>query len=866
MKMNEKYEEQMWGQIDILHQKSRRQYTSFSYFIDMLNKFQDACNDFSKNIQIILGKSHEIIEYHSTTIYTAADKFVQLFESFSKEFKELQNSIKKEIIDKIYKPTCDIFNRENDFYSNYNDLRKQYNNSKAKMEKFYKNYINGMKLCENLIFNSKQMDSMIYAGENEKKANLKNANNSIKNTKPIEEKYFSSVEKVNKDRENEIKFQKDLLQFYQKLDFNFYDKIKMAIGLYLASINKMANSILSSSEFLGNAFQRINIEKDIKDYISKNKVEKKIQQKSIFIPYKPFSDPLNQKEDAKKLDIYFEVIKTLKSNFREIRNDINMEEEQKRKRLRYLCERIFKIGSNINFSKEEKKELLEFLEIPSFKKYFILVLTKQRTKGRFKRSESLVKDLSELLLKILEIAEKEKDYESAKNCIILSQTYYFEEKIEDKKEDKRKKDNKDNNKIEAPKKYLFELIKSSRWLTSYEFWDGLNSMMIESEINKNKENSAKQGIEETEKLMQSRQSNICFSQLLTSSSNMMEFGMSKENTIKIVTNYAQKYGVAKELCDTIYANIDMKQQEIDLNLNKEKIENKDINELMKNNEDKDINSDEKKEVVEEKKINKNEQNDEDKKNEEKNTNEIEQKNEEKKEEEKNNEENKKDEIKENNDDKKEDDKVMEENKKLQDNKDIEDNKVIKEIKKNEENNIIEEKNLEENKETEKDKKNEEKLEEKINEENKEINENNETKENNLNEENEKIEESKVKQENKIIDENKEIEEDENKEIEDNKKIEENKNEENKNEENINDKENINKQTEENIIKEDKNEISKEEIKDNNDLNEIQNKEENISIKENQEVKEDNKKEGNDNKNEEDSKDTNIKSEENKDNE
>ena len=53
---------------------------------------------------------------------------------------------------------------------------------------------------------------------------MKNANNSIKNTKPIEEKYIASVEKANKDRENEIKNQNELLQFYQKLDTNFYEK------------------------------------------------------------------------------------------------------------------------------------------------------------------------------------------------------------------------------------------------------------------------------------------------------------------------------------------------------------------------------------------------------------------------------------------------------------------------------------------------------------------------------------------------------------------------------------------------------------------------------------------------------------------
>ena len=740
MKMNEKYEDHMWGQIDILHQKSRRQYTSFTYFMDMLGKFHDTCNEFSKSIQAILSKSHEIIEFHSTSIYAAADKFIQLYDSFSKEFKEVQNSIKREIIDKIYKPTCDVFNRENDLYSNYNDLRKQYNNSKVKMEKFYKNYINGMKLCENLVFNSKQMDSMIYAGENEKKANLKNANNSIKNTKPIEEKYTASVEKVNKDRENEIKFQKDLLNFYQKLDYNFYEKIQMSIGLYLASITKMANSILSSCEFLGNAYQAINVEKDIKDYISSNKVEKKIQQKSKFIPYEPFSDPLKPKEDPKKLDIYFEVIKTLKKNFKDIRNDINMEEEEKRKRLRYLCERIFKIGSNVSFSKEEKKELLEFLEIPSFKLYFILVLTKQRTKGRFKRSESLVKDLSELLLKILDIAEKEKDYESAKNCIILSQTYYYEEKIDDKKK-------KDSNKIEPPKKYLFELIKNNKWLKSYEFWDGLVSVMVELEIKKNKETSAKQGIEDTEKLIQSRKSNICFSQLLTFSSNMMEFGMNKEDALKIVSSYAEKYGVDKELCDTIYANIDMKLQELNPSLNKEKTENKDISEIKKIIEEKEIKEEEirkengenkeKKVISDENNKNINEQNNEDKNKEEKNI-----------------EENKKDEIKENN--AKKDEKIVEENKKFEENKDMEENKEIKENKKNEKNNIIEDKKIEEKK-MEENEKSEEKTEEKKNEEKKENNENKEIKENNIKEENKKIEESNINQEKEFIDENKEIE-------------------------------------------------------------------------------------------------------------
>ena len=556
--MEEKYADTLWGQIEILHQKSRRQYTSFNYFIDMLNKFHGACQSFTKSIQSIFSKRCEIIEFHSTTMYDATDKFVALFESFLNEFKDAQNTIKKQILDQIYKPTNELFSNEVKFYDYYNSLLKKYNNSKAKMEKSYKNYINNMKSCENSILNYHQINCMIYAGKEEKEKNLKNANNSIKSTKQVEEKYISSIEQVNKDRDEEINYQASILKYYQKVDIVFYKKIKLGIEVFLSLAKKMCNSILASSTKLEESFLKISIENDIKDYVNKNKGEKKLRESSKFIAYIPFSDPTKKNEETKKLDISYEVINALKKNFKEIRPDIDMEEEKKRKRLRYLCEKIFKIGSNVSFSSEEKNELLEFLEIPSFKRYFIIALTKQRTKGRFKRSKSLVMDLSELLLKILDIAEKEQDYESAKNCIILSQTYFYEENSDNKKT----KDNNAKNEPEPEKKYLFNLIKDNKWLKSFEFWDGLVSTNIENEIKKNEENSARQGIEDNEKTKQNRLSNICFSQLLTFCSNMIEFGIDKAESDKIAAIYGEKYQVSKEFIDTIYANNEAKQKEI----------------------------------------------------------------------------------------------------------------------------------------------------------------------------------------------------------------------------------------------------------------------------------------------------------------
>jgi len=576
--MNEKYDEKLWGQIELLHQKSKRQQTSFNYVMEMLRSLQEAFQDFSKIIQNILNKYHQIIEYHSISMYDSADKFVKSFESLAKEFKEGYNDIKKQLIDPILKPTNEWFTKENELHKAYVKCRTTYNNNKLSIEKYKQNYENSMKLCENYLINSQQMQILPYASADEKRKIEKKANDQIKSSRNVEEKYTNIIDNTNKSRDIEIQKQKELLNYYQRLDINFYEKLKSVFGLYIALMNKVFKNVLTTVDFLGKSYEQITVEKDIIDYISKNKQEKRLQSIVKFVPYVPSSDPSKKNDDPSKLDIYYEVLKTLKNNFKEIRTDINMEEETKRKRLRYLCDRIFKFGNNLSFSSEEKNELLSFLEIPSFRNYFIIVLSKQRTKGRFKRAESLVRDLSDLLLKILEIAEKEKDYESAKNCIILSQTYYFDEKSDTKKKET------DNKNEDLKKVYLFELIKCNKWLTNFEFWDGLVDIMVENEIKRNEETGKKQGIKDTEKTRKNRASNICFSQLLTYSTNMMEFGMNKEDSKKLISKYSEKYGLSQELTETIYGNVDIKQQEIDrattkVNKNEEKVQKDENNEV-----------------------------------------------------------------------------------------------------------------------------------------------------------------------------------------------------------------------------------------------------------------------------------------------
>ena len=243
------------------------------------------------------------------------------------------------------------------------------------------------------------------------------------------------------------------------------------------------------------------------------------------------------------LDLNYNIIKILKENFKEIRNDIDIKEEERKYRLRFLCNKIFKIGPGVSFTQEEKDELINLIQEPEYKSFFLITLSKQRTKGRFKRNDKLVKELVEILINILITSEKNNDFTSAKNCIILCETFYYEK-------EKNKKD-------EDPKKvYLIDYIRYYKWFQNINFWEGIIENMIQSEIIKNENISKKNNTKETQEEIKNKISNICFSIVLSYTNTMFEFNISKDNINKIIDIFVKKYNVDEKIAKSIYDNVE----------------------------------------------------------------------------------------------------------------------------------------------------------------------------------------------------------------------------------------------------------------------------------------------------------------------
>ena len=175
--------------------------------------------------------------------------------------------------------------------------------------------------------------------------------------------------------------------------------------------------------------------------------------------------------------------------------------------------------------------------------YFLIVLSKLRTNNRFQQKNQIIDLLGDILNDILKVAENDKLYENAKNCVILSQTFYYEE----------------NN----VKHYLLEKIVKNKWLTSVDFWTNFIDKMIDQEINKFlsnhlevKKSQILNGSDEINDKMKLKISELLFSQLLPYVNNMNEFKLDLKSIVYVTEFFCEKYKfLGEEHQESIYGLI-----------------------------------------------------------------------------------------------------------------------------------------------------------------------------------------------------------------------------------------------------------------------------------------------------------------------
>ena len=525
------------------------------------------------NIILLSSKVPKIIEQQITNLKYFVSGIETTIKSFDKTLKDKNSMSSKyqneyeECRNNLLKKYKDIEKSKNSYFSNASqteDLIYKYYLSKNQNEK--KN---------NSTPEPNITDAQI---ENNIKITKKNENeylNLVKSAKPLEEKFFElsdsstdnmkriSCEIITKMKDNIVDFLLLLKNCFKlplseidtylpeliKLDEN--KKIELIINstykkdhnlipieiekYYIKLIQQKINNnedeesnIIDEAEIL-NTIKKMedNFELIEKDSLQQINSQSKLRCRELTFKLLSFSNHIKEKEEINNTNNSNEKNNEENKNISNNNDDNNNIETENK-------------NENNSITQEEVEELSKLIDDKSNRFVFLRNINTFRKYGQFEIPEREFNIICDLFNKIADKIKKENDYDSLKNIIILSKTYY---KLE-------------NNK----KIYIQEIIKKNQLFKEKEVWEDYVNSSILKEVQKHLNNDIKDpSLRDSQKLMEKdKYSKIIFAQILPLINNMITYELNDDIIKSISQTLISYYKIDEESSKIIYDTIENK--------------------------------------------------------------------------------------------------------------------------------------------------------------------------------------------------------------------------------------------------------------------------------------------------------------------
>lgn len=277
----------------------------------------------------------------------------------------------------------------------------------------------------------------------------------------------------------------------------------------------------------------------------KTKKDEKFQK---YIEYQTELD-YNKCENENDFNLYANSIMLIKNFIDEnIFPNYNYDDDIKRFRMSQIIKNLFKETGEIDTKLSEN--FFTLLNDPNIHKCVFIVLSQLRTSSKFLRTKHLIDLLGKAFNILLDTAGKNELYENVKNCIILSQTYYYNDE--------------NKNKV-----YIFEYIKNHKYFKNPKFWRNFIDNMIKKELIRfetvfpDTNFSVEKNINITNTI-RAKLNEVVFSQLLTYASNLKDFNFDKRIILKIIDEFIEKYNyLSKNNINSLYEMISQGEADIE---------------------------------------------------------------------------------------------------------------------------------------------------------------------------------------------------------------------------------------------------------------------------------------------------------------
>ena len=533
------FEKDLWGQCNKLHERLNKKIEYYKGLKKVFKPIHSAFSDLNEKIKamkITMDPTIPVELYNdSITNQSCSVQIDSKWYGVPLTMIKIRNFIENSVdyntqtLFHVEQNLESIINKMKKEKNEYDDLQKCFNllsESKKVMEKKMKDYHRAMQAAEQSVLCLKNVEvkymsvndaTMIQESKDQSEEQaLQLTNASIR---PFNI-YRDSVIKANEIREESIEKQKCLLFTYQNIELEIGKLNETISNIFFSNLKIQKQFIDEIIIEVENIKNKINTKKDIRQLIINFTGNENPEKEILFINFPTVID-FDKSDSNDTYKINTEVIKFIKKIVKDEYPNYNEELEKEKNDMREVTYKLFQ-----DYTDEGKQKLLKYIKNKETHTFFLILLSKLRTNNRFKQSEKLIDLLGEILNEILKNAENEKIYDHARNCIILSQTFFCEKNSE--------------------KYYLIERIRKHKWLASVGFWINFIDIMIDQEIDKFvtvhdeiKKSDILNGSNEINDKMKFKISELLFSQLLPYVNNMNEFNLGLENIVKITEAFCQ---------------------------------------------------------------------------------------------------------------------------------------------------------------------------------------------------------------------------------------------------------------------------------------------------------------------------------------
>ena len=543
----------LWNKYELLQKEL---HDNAAYYHTMQGYFKNVHTEIDKHLVCI-----SLLE-NGLNIKIKKNKFFQLFsiikDTYTKFLKNHQSFLKN-IISNIDKYMTEK-KKQKSMYNDFKQIIPNYTLQQKKISQAKDKYYESALEAESLVL--KQLDN----------------NENVEVNKKLKEKVAADLKKyqacivdTNKKREEYNSKQIELIHFYvniEEADFNLYYSI-LEDFLNIEKDNTVKIFCTEKVNKLMQRKEKKDIKKELKSRFEKKKDEQKPEELIVFEGHKSNInfDTCSGNEEFQK---YLNAVKILQNSYNIIFNDFDPNTVTMKNSIRELLEKFFNYDEKgLAIQDMDKEAYFDYLKEHSTLKTFVCILSKLRTKNKFNKGKPLIDILGESFKIVLDEAEKNKDFWAAKNCLILSQTFYYRVKPENDKK---------------AKIYPIEYIKNNTWIEKNSFWKEYCFWIIEEELKKLvnlfKDITFKdiQDNKEFPKKKELKISEIIFSQLLTYITNLIDINQNKKLAIEIIELTHEKYKyLTNDKMNSLFEIISENKEEIQKMRNEYQINKNKIN-------------------------------------------------------------------------------------------------------------------------------------------------------------------------------------------------------------------------------------------------------------------------------------------------